>query len=92
MTGLASLKTVGGAWVAQLVKPPTVGFGSSHDLVVRGFKSHIGLCADRAEPAWDSLFPSPCASPAHLLSLSKINKHFKKFKNRVIFLLLQTLV
>uniref|UniRef100_A0A673ULK4 Orn/DAP/Arg decarboxylase 2 N-terminal domain-containing protein n=1 Tax=Suricata suricatta TaxID=37032 RepID=A0A673ULK4_SURSU len=32
----------GSAWVAQSVKCPTLGFGSSHDLLVR----EIGLCAD----------------------------------------------
>ena len=51
--------------MAPLVKRPTPGFGSGHDLMVREFESHIRLGADSAEPAWDSLSPS--------LSL-KINK------------------
>ena len=29
-------------------------FGSGHDLTVREFNSHIGLCAESVEPAWDS--------------------------------------
>ena len=44
-----------GTWVAQLVKGLTRDFGSGHDLTVCEFKAHIGLCADNAEPAWDSL-------------------------------------
>ena len=53
-----------GTWVAELVKHPTLGFNSGHDLVVLGFKPHIRLCADSAEPAWDSLFPLSLPSPA----------------------------
>ena len=55
-----------GAWVAQLVEWPTLGFSSGHDFTVRGIEPHIGLCADSTEPAWDSLvslfFPSPALS------------------------------
>ena len=40
-----------GASVAQLVKRPTLYFGSGHDLTVRKFESRLGLCADSAEPA-----------------------------------------
>ena len=46
---------MGGASVAQLVKCPTLGFGSGHDLTVRGFKLRVRLHADDVEPAWDSL-------------------------------------
>ena len=35
-----------GAWVAQLVKRPTLDFGSGHDLVVCEFEPHVGHCAD----------------------------------------------
>ena len=35
---------VWGAWVAQSVKPPPLDFSSGHDLTVREFESHIGLC------------------------------------------------
>ena len=68
-----------GTWVAQLVKHPTLNFSSGHDLRVCGFEPRIGLCADSAEPAWDSLslplsLPLPC-----LLSLSlKIHTLKKK--------------
>ena len=61
----------GGAWVAQSVERPT-SFSSGQGLVVRGFKTHVGLCADTS--AW-SLLPilclplSLCPSPTHALSL-----------------------
>ena len=57
--------------MAQWVKHPTVDFGSGHDLTVREFKPHIGLCADRAESAWDSLSPSLSAPPIRILSQNK---------------------
>ena len=34
---------------------PTLDLGSGLDLTVHGVEPHIGLCADGAEPAWDSL-------------------------------------
>ena len=40
--------------LAQLVKRPTLDFGSGHDLTVREFEPRVGLCADNTEPAWDS--------------------------------------
>ena len=46
------------AWVAQLVKYPTLDLSSGHDLMVCEFEPRIGLCADSMEPAWDSLSPS----------------------------------
>ena len=52
-----------GAWVAQSAKRPTLDFCSGQDLTVREFEPHIGLCADSAEPAWDSLSPSLSAPP-----------------------------
>ena len=57
------------------VERPTPDFGSGHDQTVREFEPRIGLCADWAEAAWDSLSLSlsVCPSPAHALSL-KINK------------------
>ena len=76
--------------MAQLVKRLTLDFGSGHDLKVLEFEPHIGLCTDRAEPAWDSL-SLPLSLPLLLtlellLSLSlKINKLKKlnKLKNKV---------
>ena len=49
-----------GAWVAQLVECPTCGFGTGHDLPVRGIEPHVGIHADSTEPAWDSLSLSLC--------------------------------
>ena len=69
--GLVSNKEqlrIRGTGAAQLLKCLTFGFGSGHDLPVRGIESHVRLCADSAEPAWDSLSPSLSAPP--LLSLS----------------------
>ena len=59
-----------GSWVGQSVKHPTLDFSSGHDLTVREFKPCIRLYAGGMEPAWDSLSPSICLSPAHSLSLS----------------------
>ena len=42
---------LGGAWVAQSVEHRTLDFGSGHDLTVHGFKPHVGLYTDSAEPA-----------------------------------------
>ena len=48
-------RPTGGTWVAQSVKRPTLDLGSGHDLTVHGFKPRVRLCAENAEPAWDSL-------------------------------------
>ena len=40
--------------MAQLVKSPALGFGSSHDLTVREINPCVQLCVDSTEPAWDS--------------------------------------
>ena len=52
--------------MAQSVKHLTLDFDSGHDPTVRETEPHVGLCADCAEPASDSLSASPM--------LSKINK------------------
>ena len=55
-------------------KHPTLDFGSGHDLMIREFESHVGLCADSKEPAWDSLslsLPLFCSACARSLSLSQ---------------------
>ena len=59
--------------MGQLVKCLTLGFGSGHDLTVPKIDPHVGLCADGAEPVWDSLSLSLSALPQFALSL-KINK------------------
>ena len=63
--------------MTQLVECPTLDFSSGRDLMVPQFKSHVGLSADSAEPAWDSLSPSLSSPPPFVLALSlslKINK------------------
>ena len=53
-------------------------FGSGHDLTVREFEPHVGLCADSSEPGACFRFCvslSLCPSPAHALSLTLKNKH-----------------
>ena len=70
--GQTSENRQGGAWVAQLVKRPTLGFHLRHDLTVREIEPCVGFRANSMEPAWDSLSPSVSAPP-HL----KISKHLK---------------
>ena len=61
--------------MAQSVEHPILGFGMISRF--RGFEPRVRLCADSAEPAWDSLSLSLCPSPAYAVSLSlKINKLF----------------
>ena len=62
-----------GARGAQLVKHPTLDFGSGRDLVAREFEPCIGLFPVSTEPALNPLSPSLSAPPS--LSLLKINKH-----------------
>ena len=54
--------------MAQSVKHPTLDFSSGHDLTVPEFEPHVGLHADSAEPAWDSLSPSRSTPPHSSLS------------------------
>ena len=56
--------------MAQSFKRQTLDFGSGHDLRVHEFESHVGLYADSALPAWDSLSLFLCLPLPHLLSLS----------------------
>ena len=59
-----------GTRVAQLAKGLTLGIldlGSGHDPSVHGIEPHIGLYADSAEPAWDSLSPPLTAPPPLVL-------------------------
>ena len=60
-----------GACLAQLVKCLTLSLGSGFDLEVCEFELCIRLCANSAEPAWDSPSPSlPLSLPLLALSLS----------------------
>ena len=61
--------------MAQSVKHPTLGFSSGHDLTVGEFEPCIGLRADNAEPAWDSLSPSLSSPAPHLLKINKLKKN-----------------
>ena len=63
----------GHAWMALLVKRPTLDFRLGHDLTLHEIDPHIGLCADSVEPAWDSLSPSLslCPFPTHVHTLSQ---------------------
>ena len=56
--------------MARMVKQPTLGFGSGHDLTDHEFEPHVGLCAGSEESAWDFLSPSLSAPPLLMLSLS----------------------
>ena len=79
--------------MAQSVKRLTLGLGSGHDLTVREFQPHIGLCADGTEPVWDSVSPSLCPSPACVCSLflsQNFKKIFKKRKKKQDLLLTMT--
>ena len=61
---------VWGAWVARSVKCLTLDFSSGHDLTILEFEPQVGLCTNSPQPAWDSVSPSLCPSPAGTLSLS----------------------
>ena len=60
--------------MAQSLKHPTLDFSSGHDFTVREFEPHVSLCAECAEPAWDSpslpVSASPLLMRAHALSVS----------------------
>ena len=71
-----------GAWVAQSGKRPTSAQVMISRFVGSSPVSGSVLTAQSLEPASDSVSPSFSAPPlltlCHSLSLSKINKHFKK--------------
>ena len=77
---------LGGTWVSQLVKRPTLDFSSGQDLRVLGFEPCARLCTNSVEPAWDSLSPSLCPSPAPslVLTLSKQIKLKKKKRGTIL--------
>ena len=53
-----------GAWVAQSVKHPTLGFSSGHDLMVREIEPHLELHAGNEDLTWDSLSLLPMPLPS----------------------------
>ena len=55
-----------GAWVVQLVKHLTVGFGSGHDLSVQGLSPLMGV--------YLRILPLPLPFLVFVLSLKSINK------------------
>ena len=59
--------------MAQLIEYLTLDFSSGHDLMIRGFKPHIGLHSDHTGPARDSLSPSFSAP----LSQNKLKKNYR---------------
>ena len=64
-----------GAWLAQLVKHLSFGFSMGHDVTVCEFELCIGLCADRMEPAWDSLsLPLSLSVPPLLVLLLSLSE------------------
>ena len=75
--------TVGGAWVAQSVEPPTSAQVMISQLVSSSPALGSVLTAQSLEPTSDSVSPSPSALPllTLCLSLSLKNKHIiKKLK------------
>ena len=78
--------TFWGTWVAQLVKHPTLGFSSGHDLTVCGFEPQVGLCAISAD--WDSHFLPLSLHPLPALSLSlslSLKIHKNKLKKKTLW-------
>ena len=67
-----------GAWVAQLVMRPISAQIMISQLVSSSLASGSVLTAQRLDPASNSVSPSLSAPPLLMLSLSKMNKHYKK--------------
>ena len=73
-----------GAWVAQSVKCLTLDFSSVMISRFIEFEPHVGLRAENAKTAWDSLSPSLCLCPTPVRVVSRslrINLKKKKKKN-----------
>ena len=64
--------------MAQLVKYPTPGFSSGHDLMGHGIQPCVGL---HGVCAWDFLSSSLCPSPS---APPQINKRLKERKEKEI--------
>ena len=73
-----------GTWVAQSVKHPTLNLGSGGDLMVCEFEPHVKLCADGAEPAWDSLSLFLCPSPTCTCSHAQKKYLYRYRKTHVL--------
>ena len=50
-----AIRNLSGAWAAQSVKQPTLGFGSGHDLTVCEFEPCVKLCSDSMDSLGFSL-------------------------------------
>ena len=65
-----------GARVGQPVKRLILDFSSGHDLLVREFRPHVGLCADNEDCLGIlSLFLSPSLSSPSLLTHTHTHTH-----------------
>ena len=51
----------------------SICLSSGHDLTVHGFKPHVGLCTDSADPTSDFLFPSLSTHTLLMLAHSQTN-------------------
>ena len=68
-------KSLWGAWLAQSVKGLTLTSAQVTISRLLGFNPTLGLCADSAESAWDSLSPClPVPPPLTLFIFLKTNK------------------
>ena len=64
--------------MVQLVKRPTLDFGSGHDLAVHGIEPCIRLHTVSVEPIRDSLSPSLSAPPFALVCFLSFKLSIKK--------------
>ena len=62
-----------------MVKCPTLGFSSGHDLTVYGIEPLVGLCADGTESAWGSPSPSPPSAPSPLMRTCALSNNKNSF-------------
>ena len=67
--------------MAPSVTHQTLDFSSCRDLTIGEFEPHIRLCADSAEPAWDSRSSSLSAPPPRACALS-LSQTLKKKKSK----------
>ena len=66
-----------GAWVAQYVKLPNLGFGSGHDLTIEEMEFPVRLCVDRMGFS----LPSFSAPPILFLKINKVKNKTKQKKS-----------